>query len=604
MLLRNLCVGLGLLISLPMMAAELNVTNIVTTGSLATGDSFLVRTGASKALRAVSPAVVMSGTASNAVVAQFVSGNTISNQVAGPGNVRFHGALGNGTANDTAAFASAFSWAAANSKKVTVPAGTYLVDPITMGADYWNFTIEGVGAGLAGAPGIYSTNITRIKARQAQSHVIKVTTASFVTIKGIALDGANVTTNVVWLYGVGGHIDLRDCSVEGTLPLPDASGRLVTIGTDDANNNQMDFCLLENCDIRQEYGTNTCRKAVYVVKSNTIQNTLKKCRVAQADVLVWINGAGDTTIQECDFGQFNIDAIYCQGSGNVNVYQTYSEYAAGEHFFHQADAIWSQGTKPHIFEGLTLNQTAGQGFLFTLDAPVGIFNSRLGCGITANAATTTTNGYVPVIFNNSFVGTNTFAGTAASIMQFGNRNDTNILASSWPTTGLTAYGDTHQTNAFIVGPSGIIESNSVGSLHVTGGHASLTNATVDLEGTNQRINILSGTSSSLMQFINGNGTTYFGTDNSSGGTFSGGNYAAVFWSNNNNLLFGCGGSEKMRFDWATGLVSVKTNLSVLGGNFACAGTASATNGFYTFSPNGTRYKIVVSDGGALSANAE
>lgn len=40
------------------------------------------------------------------------------------------------------------------------------------------------------------------------------------------------------------------------------------------------------------------------------------------------------------------------------------------------------------------------------------------------------------------------------------------------------------------------------------------------------------------------------------------------------------------------------------GSSVTSGTVTATNGVYIFSPNGTRYKIKVSDGGVLSANAE
>lgn len=121
----------------------------------------------------------------------------------GPLNIKWFGAVGDGTANDTAAFTNAIALTQVSGGAIFIPKGTYLVDGLSITQDGVSIHGESTGYQYGGSGG--TTNVSVLKASSSATTVLTIGgTANQLNthISNIAIDGNRTATTGIKAFGL------------------------------------------------------------------------------------------------------------------------------------------------------------------------------------------------------------------------------------------------------------------------------------------------------------------------------------------------------------------------------------------------------------------
>lgn len=202
-----------------------------------------------------------------------------------------YGAVGNGSANDTTAFANAVAAvAAAGAGTIRAPRGTYLIDAQTISAS--NITFVGDGR-----------KATTFKLRSAANHLFSLS-GSQVTFQDCALDGNGISAVTV-VRVTGGSNGLFDrCEIRRTTP---TSSYLVVFDTGASKRWTFDHCLIQQ---NPSDTTENAAIGLYLLNGLATGIALYNCELRNAARLAMINvGPSSLTMENCSLGKCSTAAL-------------------------------------------------------------------------------------------------------------------------------------------------------------------------------------------------------------------------------------------------------------------------------------------------------
>lgn len=198
-------------------------------------------------------------------------------------NIKDYGAVGDGVANDTAAWLAFKSACATLGAKGVIPTGTYLVDPFTLGPSDSGLILEGPTQNFAS--GAFGAPTATLKARSASAKFVSFQGVYNLNISGLAFDGGQYSDNVFYFDGTVNNTYLKFsfCEFYGATNATGVVHRYDgTIGGD--------HCYFYNCLLYQYHnytaGTNRARNCIRNTNTNAFIIDYTDCFFAQADTLI------------------------------------------------------------------------------------------------------------------------------------------------------------------------------------------------------------------------------------------------------------------------------------------------------------------------------
>ena len=165
-------------------------------------------------------------------------------------NLRDYGAVGDGIANDTAAWLAFKSACATTGSKGILPAGNYLIDAFTFDGSDAGLILEGTAANAQSpspegpGPGRFGAPIAVLRLRTAGTKFVSFSGAYNMTISNLAFDGNQFADNLLYWDGIinNTYVTFNHCSFYGATPLTGVNHRYD--GFNGGNNIYYNYCFL------------------------------------------------------------------------------------------------------------------------------------------------------------------------------------------------------------------------------------------------------------------------------------------------------------------------------------------------------------------------
>ena len=337
-------------------------------------------------------------------------------------NLQDYGAVGDGIANDTAAWLAFKSACAATGSKGILPAGNYLIDAFTFGPADAGLILEGTAANAQSpspegpGPGRFGAPIAVLRLRTAGTKFVSFLGAYNMTISNLAFDGNQFANNLLYWDGTANntYVTFNHCSFYGATPLTGVVHRYD--GADGGNNIYYNYCFLSQA-----------RSFSNITGGYGIRNTN--------------NNAFLIDYYACQFWGFNVGAGYESGSCNL--------YGCAMYFIQNTMIQLSNVVQPFIVTHFYSEQSIGS--FFTHNFTAGVSSSRPVTIINANI-----NGNNPSLLNcqqpvnilGGFFGGDIVVDPVATFGIHSNIIDSAGFAAGFGITGSGAVTNTHTRNTF------------------------------------------------------------------------------------------------------------------------------------------------------------
>jgi hypothetical protein len=315
-------------------------------------------------------------------------------------NLRDYGAVGNGVANDTAAWTSFIADCSAKGYKGVVPAGTYLVDPFTFGSSNTGLVLEGESFNPSSPPpssaGFFGVPVATLKARSASSGFVSISGAYYLQISNIAFDGGGFSDSV-WLFpGVATvtEIDIRNCEFYGCTPTTGYIHHYATGSQIQVDNSSFTHCRLSTG--HNQSGTNKAAAVIRNANTNALLISYQSCFFSQGFYLAKF-GAGSCNFYDCSFfsattAMIAVDSI----TQPFTVINAYNEGTPNVPFLTQDGTAGVKTGAPIIIINAIINST-NAGMNLNCQQPVLVYGGTFGGNI--NVTPMATYGYATNIFD-------------------------------------------------------------------------------------------------------------------------------------------------------------------------------------------------------------
>ena len=215
-----------------------------------------------------------------------------------------YGAVGDGSANDTAAWIAFTSACASLSKSGYVPSGTYLIDSFSFTDSYAGLVLYGDSYGRTGVrpsvpagPGVFGLSPTLLRFRGASGNFISIDGAYDLTISNISLDGAGTADAVLYFTGTSNNTHVH--WVES-----DFMGAKASTGYTHqyAGTNGGESCTFRHRTFRSRFpaSASTAAAHLYMTNSNAFLGSYENCVFSNAVNLVLFE-QGSASLYACEF---------------------------------------------------------------------------------------------------------------------------------------------------------------------------------------------------------------------------------------------------------------------------------------------------------------
>ena len=209
-------------------------------------------------------------------------------------NLKDYGAVGDGVADDTAAWLAFKTACSTTGSKGIVPTGNYLIDPFTFGPSDSGLILEGpthntasTSPGISG-PGYFGAPIAVFRARSASTKFVSFSGAYSIEVSNIAFDGNQFSDSVFYFGGTVNNTAL----IFNTCEFYGATNAIGVVhfydGTLGGNN-----CYFYDCYLYQYHnytaGTNRAKNCILNTNTNAFIINYTDCIFAQASVLIEYN---------------------------------------------------------------------------------------------------------------------------------------------------------------------------------------------------------------------------------------------------------------------------------------------------------------------------
>ncbi len=320
----------------------------------------------------------------------------------GPINVRYFGAVGNGTANDTVAIASAIALASANSGTVLFSTGIYMTDTIIL-AESVNDGITFLGEGRYGQ---FGGTGSKIKLRSASTQLI--------SIQGLRYHFSNLTFDGNTLPSIG-VVRFRATASEIEFNAVNIQGAGITGGPNPSNlvifddTSEIDNVVFRRCRIAQNLanGVDRCPVAFKNFNPNAFNISIEYCHVACADILFYFS-QGSCDVRHTQVFEFTTAAWYIGTYAQSHVIDdVYTERNGGTvsqstTFYQQGFSAGATTSLAATIKNTQINDAANIFLIGT--QPIILENVRTGGSIFINPAadqaltgTVTSNGTTAIV---------------------------------------------------------------------------------------------------------------------------------------------------------------------------------------------------------------
>jgi hypothetical protein len=266
-------------------------------------------------------------------------------------NIVDFGAVGDGIANDTAAWLAFKSACTTQGKRGYLPAGIYLIDPFTFGSSDWGLNIEGPSGNLSSptpgpGPGFNGSPVAILRLRSAADRFVSFDGVYHLEIKNVLFDGNQFANNVFYWVGVNNNLfcTFRHCAFYGSTPTTGVVHRYAgTLGGD--------HIYYEKCWVCQNHGASGTARAGFLIKvsnSNAFLIEYKDCFLYEAIIGVeYANGS-------CNLIGCQMEKITNYGIQIVNICQPFI-----------CSNFYTEGmTVPVVYQVLTAGVTADRTLTF------------------------------------------------------------------------------------------------------------------------------------------------------------------------------------------------------------------------------------------------
>jgi len=229
-------------------------------------------------------------------------------------------AVGDGIANDTAAWLAFKSACTTQGKRGYLPAGIYLIDPFTFGSSDWGLNIEGPSGNLSSptpgpGPGFNGSPVAILRLRSAADRFVSFDGVYHLEIKNVLFDGNQFANNVFYWVGVNNNLfcTFRHCAFYGSTPTTGVVHRY-------AGTNGGDHIYYDKCWVCQNHGASGTARAGFLIKvsnSNAFLIEYKDCFLYEAIIGVeYANGS-------CNLIGCQMEKITNYGIQIVNICQPF-----------------------------------------------------------------------------------------------------------------------------------------------------------------------------------------------------------------------------------------------------------------------------------------
>lgn len=303
-------------------------------------------------------------------------------------NIKDYGAVGDGVANDTAAFLAFKADCSAKSAVGELPAGTYLIDPFAMGSNDTGLTFRGSvfnsKATPPTSPGYFGPAATVLKLRSASPAFVTISGCYFFKFENIAFDGGNFADNVIYFPGsfTVTNFEFTRCDFYGATPTTGVLHKYD--GSIQIDRGRFVQCQLQQA--RNAWNGTPHLYNVHNVNSNAFMIDYHDCFFQQASTLIRF-GAGSCNIYLGQFSNWTTRAIVVDSITQPFIIQyPYTEYATTTPFFEQTGAAGVIASRPIIMIGLDI--AAAAPIILNCQQQVNIYGGFVFGGIQVNPMAT------------------------------------------------------------------------------------------------------------------------------------------------------------------------------------------------------------------------
>jgi len=388
-------------------------------------------------------------------------------------NLKNYGAVGDGVADDTAAWVNFLAQCVAQNKRGYIPSGVYLMDKFSFTSAHAGLVLFGDTYGRTGTrqgvppqAGVFGLSPTLFRLRTAQSTFVSIDGCYDLTIDNVSLDGNGFADTVLYEPGTNNNTHTNWNNSFFMRPTP-TTGRVHWYdGT-----NGGEGCKFYNCYLNGDnFPTNgsVAKNCVYIGNSNAFLGRYDHCVFnAATDLVEFSTGSAD--LDTCEFYGAVSSCIKvtntCQACTITN---PYSEGTNNVNFFLQSGTAGVTGNRTILLINPQVNAT-GMTIQLNCQQPVHIIDGFLG---STNIDVTPFATYgvmhniiVGVEFNTGFGITG--SGATTQTLSFG----CGVLAagvftetiSNWP-TGLVVQGMTVGNGASAVATNTAYGQNALSAI--------------------------------------------------------------------------------------------------------------------------------------------